>query len=434
MARKKSTGNRRTGSGRKPAPESQQEIGGGYSLETQIAPQSPAPQGRSRAGGARSGPAGGGAPQVLSYRHADKRKNNPEVGMVRPENDPDDHEERWCYDPHIAPKLQFDFGRAQVEKLIDDALASGDDATMRAALEELKRYSAPYLNWTGKAERTTFDVETVSLHVHERIDPASILSAIRKNMKNPSPSGRGEGVRAAASQYAYQPDLFAAPFENLPLRDAIDFYRHERGWANRLIAGDSLLVMNSLLQKESLAGQVQMIYIDPPYGIKYGSNFQPFVNKRDVKDRKDEDLTQEPEMIKAFRDTWELGIHSYLTYLRDRLLLTKELLHESGSVFVQISDENLHHVRELISEIFGEENFVSVINFRKKTMPLGANFLEGMEDYLVWYAKDKSKAKYRQIYVKQNVEGDFHWSNYQTPEGKIISMTAEQPEGVNPFV
>jgi len=116
----------------------------------------------------------------------------------------------------------------------------------------------------------------------------------------------------------------------LPLREAVDFYKHERGWSNRLIAGDSLLVMNSLIQKESMAGQVQMVYVDPPYGIKYGSNFQPFVGKRDVKDHKDEDLTQEPEMIKAFRDTWELDIHSYLTYLRDRLLLAKELLHESA--------------------------------------------------------------------------------------------------------
>jgi len=427
MAKKKAK-SRRSGSGTGTAGRNSAED---FSLETQSVPERGTlamPRGvKPRAGaGTATRARAGEDPQVLSYRHSDKRKNNPEVGMVKPENDPDEPHSVWKYDPHIDPALQFDIGRSQIEKLIDDALGSGDEGTMRAALQELKRLQQPYLNWTGKAERTSFEFDTVSLHVHERIDPASILSAIRKSMKNPSPSGRGAGVRAAASQYAHQPDLFAAPFENLPLRDAIDFYKHERGWANRLIAGDSLLVMNSLIQKESMAGQVQMIYIDPPYGIKYGSNFQPFVNKRDVKDRKDEDLTQEPEMIKAFRDTWELGIHSYLTYLRDRLLLAKELLHESGSVFVQISDENLHHVRELISEIFGETNFISVINFRKKTMPLGANFLEGMEDYLVWYAKDKSKAKYRQIYVKQNVEGDFHWSNYQTPEGKIVSMTAEQ--------
>jgi len=327
----------------------------------------------------------GGTPEVLSYRHSDKRKNNPEVGMVKPENDPDDHQERWCYDPHIDPALQFDFGRAQVEKLIDDALASGDVATMRTALEELKRYSAPYLNWTGKAERTTFDVDTVSLHVHERIDPASILAAIRKKLHE----GKGKGA-----EKAMQPDLFAAPFENLPLRDAIDFYKHERGWANRLIAGDSLLVMNSLLQKESMAGQVQMIYIDPPYGIKYGSNFQPFVNKRDVKDRKDEDLTQEPEMIKAFRDTWELGIHSYLTYLRDRLLLAKELLHESGSVFVQISDENAHLVRNILDDVFGAENFGAQIYFQTTT-GRQSSLIDRVGNYVVWYCKKAEIAKFR---------------------------------------
>src|SRR5437867_5530374 len=154
-----------------------------------------------------------------------------------------------------------------------------------------------------------------------------------------------------------QTSLFELPSENPPLRDAIDFYKHAHNWSNRLIAGDSLLVMNSLVEKEGMAGQVQMIYVDPPYGIKYGSNFQPFVNKRDVRDGKDEDLSAEPEMVKAFRDTWELGIHSYLSYLRDRLLLARELLHESGSVFVQISDANVHHVREICDEIFCSNNF-----------------------------------------------------------------------------
>jgi adenine-specific DNA-methyltransferase len=148
-----------------------------------------------------------------------------------------------------------------------------------------------------------------------------------------------------------------------PLREAIEFYQHPHGWSNRLVAGDSLLVMNSLLEKEGMADKVQMIYLDPPYGIKYGSNFQPFVNKREVKDGKDEDLTAEPEMIKAFRDTWELGIHSYLTYLRDRLSLARELLHESGSVFVQISDENVHLVRCLMDEVFGVKNFCGAINY-----------------------------------------------------------------------
>src|SRR2546430_6722862 len=150
---------------------------------------------------------------------------------------------------------------------------------------------------------------------------------------------------------------------NPPLREAIMFYKHRHNWTNRLIAGDSLLVMNSLIDKETLAGQVQMFYFDPPYGIRYGSNFQPFVNRRDVKDGKDEDLTQEPEMIRAFRDTWELGIHSYLTYLRDRLLLARELLHETGSCFVQINNENLHYVRALMNEVFESANYLATISF-----------------------------------------------------------------------
>jgi adenine-specific DNA-methyltransferase len=314
------------------------------------------------------------AAQIISYRHADKRKNNPEVGIVTPTTDPEAGKTRWAYDPHIDPALQFDPSRATLEKLIDDALTSGDQSEMAAALKELKRQQSPYLNWTGKAERTSFDIDSVSLHVHERVDPASILAAVRKVMKG---EGKVKGISPTI-----QPGLFDAPFENVPLREAIDFYRHERGWANRLVSGDSLLVMNSLLQKESMAGKVQMIYIDPPYGIKYGSNFQPFTNKRDVTDRKDEDLTQEPEMIKAFRDTWELGIHSYLTYLRDRLLLTKELLHESGSIFVQISDSNVHIVRNLIDEIFGADNFVSQINFRTAMTKPGGK-INNVFDYIL---------------------------------------------------
>lgn len=336
--------------------------------------------------------------KVIAYQHDQKRRNNPDVGVVTPETDPDQPRTTWAYDPHIDPALQFDMGRAQIEQLIDDALASGDDATMRAALEQLKRQAAPYLNWTGKAERTSFEVDTVSLHVHERIDPASILAVVRKRLQKDKGEHGGTG------------DMFRAWFEEpLPYREAIEFYKHDRGWANRLVAGDSLLVMNSLLQKEGMAGQVQMIYIDPPYGIKYGSNFQPFVNKRDVKDRKDEDLTQEPEMIKAFRDTWELGIHSYLTYLRDRLLLAKELLHESGSVFVQISDENLHHTQELLAEVFGADNLVSVITVRKtgsvSSPDARLNSLATIGDFIVWFAKDKTSLKYRQIFSDKGETG-----------------------------
>lgn len=310
--------------------------------------------------------------------------------MVDPDTDPVQPKTKWAYDPHVDPALQFDIGRAQVEQLIDDALASGDPEVMRRALEQLKRQAEPYLNWTGKAERTSFEVDTVSLHVHERIDPASILNAVRKRLK-------GEN----AAKPKMQLGLFSAPFENLPLRDAIDFYKHDKGWSNRLIAGDSLLVMNSLLQKEGMAGQVQMIYLDPPYGIKYGSNFQPFTNKREVKDRSDADLTQEPEMIKAFRDTWELGLHSYLAYLRDRLLLSHDLLHESGSVFVQISDENSHHVRELLDDVFEASNFVSQIAYSTTTGTADA-LLSAEHDHLLWYAKKKSALKYRALWYGKN--------------------------------
>ncbi|HEV1994094.1 MAG TPA: DNA methyltransferase [Candidatus Acidoferrum sp.] len=206
----------------------------------------------------------------------------------------------------------------------------------------------------------------------------------------------------------------------------MDFYRHAHGWTNRLIAGDSLLVMNSLLEKEGLAGQVQMVYIDPPYGIRYGSNFQPFVNRRDVKDGKDEDLTQEPEMVRAFRDTWELGIHSYLTYLRDRLLLARDLLHESGSCFVQISDENVHFVRCLMDDIFGSANFMGLI-FVSKTSGFGQTLsIASVGDYLVWYSKGKELCKYRQLYVDKKEDSpqakDYRFALLANGQSRALSL------------
>ncbi len=197
----------------------------------------------------------------------------------------------------------------------------------------------------------------------------------------------------------------------MPLFKAVEFYKHRNNWSNRLIAGDSLLVMNSLLVKEGMAGGVQMIYFDPPYGIKYGSNFQPFVNKRDVKDGRDEDLTAEPETLKAFRDTWELGIHSYLTYLRDRLLLARELLHESGSIFVQISDENVHLVRNLMDEVFGAENFVSLVTFQKTSgagsPSLSTQVLASVSDYLLWYTRNRQQIKYRQLFIPKHYDENY---------------------------
>ena len=399
--------------------------GDDFELQQEVAPPQSAP-GKSASKPivkrAAAASASSGAPEVISYRHADKRTNNPQVGLVNEASDPPQPKTTWAYDPHLDPALQFDVGRAGVEKLIDDALASGSEATMRAALESLRKQSSPYLAWTGKAERTSFEVDTVSLHVHERIDPASILAAVRKHLKD---------TKAGKAPPAAQMGLFSAPFEDVPLRDAIDFYKHERGWSNRLVAGDSLLVMNSLLQKEGMAGRVQMIYIDPPYGIKYGSNFQPFVGKRDVKDRSDADLTQEPEMIKAFRDTWELGIHSYLTYLRDRLLLARELLSETGSVFVQIGDENVHLVRNLMDEIVGEAHFVSIIAM-KKTGGQSSSGLAGVCDYLVWYARDKAKLKYRALFSEKEPgeEGakQYNWAEFANGRRRSLT-TAEVADG-----
>lgn len=253
---------------------------------------------------------------------------------------------------------------------------------------------------------------TVSLHVHERIDPYTIIKAVRKK------NGNGQAV---------QPSLFERPEERLPLREEIDFYKHPHGWSNRLIAGDSLLVMNSLLEKEGMAGQVQMVYIDPPYGIKYGSNFQPFVNKREVKDGKDEDLTQEPEMIRAFRDTWQLGIHSYLSYLRDRLLLSHNLLNESGSCFVQISQENLHLVQDLMDEVFGGQNCVAVIPFAK-TAGQADKYLASVCDFIVWYAKSLPQLKYRQLYVDKipGLQGATKYDYVELPTGERRRLTPEE--------
>ena len=307
--------------------------------------------------------------QVENYAHEDKeRVNNPPVGLVTPDTDPDTGTQTYEHDPHIDP----------------------------------------YLSWAGKAEHTSFEVPTVSLHVHERIDSRTIIEAARKR-----------------DDAEPQMSLFQAPEENPPLRDAIEFYKHRHNWSNRLIAGDSLLVMNSLLEKEGLGGQVQMVFIDPPYGIRYGSNFQPFVNKRDVKDNKDEDLTQEPETIRAFRDTWELGIHSYLTYLQNRLALTRELLTDSGSCFVQIGDENVHIVRCLLDEVFGVDNFISLITFTT-SVPLGSTYVPGITNYLLWYGKNKKFTKFRRIYLDKTTGGGTAYSSVELPDHTRRSMTAQE--------
>jgi len=201
-----------------------------------------------------------------------------------------------------------------------------------------------------------------------------------------------------------QAELFS-DFNGIKFEDLIDFYRHKDGvnWSNRMILGDSLLVMTSLAEKEGLKGKVQMIYLDPPYGIKFGSNWQVSTRKRDVKDGKAEDLTRQPEQIRAFRDTWQLGIHSYLAYLRDRLVVARELLTESGSIFVQIGDENVHLVRNSLDEVFGSENFVSLISFVTTTSQT-SDYVPCVTDFVLWYAKDRKQVKFRELFVEKNIE------------------------------
>ena len=308
--------------------------------------------------------------QVGDYRHDEaRRKNNPPSGIAPTYEVRERQVKNYTYDPHLDPQLQ----------------------------------------WAGKAEHTSVELDVVSLHIHERISTRAILDAVRR----PEP---------------VQLSLFGET--PLPADKQIEFYQHEVGWVNRLILGDSLLVMNSLLVKEGMAGKVQMIYVDPPYGIKYASNFQPRVDRRDVKD-KDEDLTHEPEQIKAYRDTWKLGIHSYLTYLRDRFLLARELLTESGSIFVQINDENLHLVRSLLDEVFGRENFVAIVTFAKTSGFGDTTTLSTVSDYLLWYAKDKSQIKYRQLYASKGLGSELaeEYKYVESEDGNIRrTMTREEFE------
>ena len=243
----------------------------------------------------------------------------------------------------------------------------------------------PQLVWKGKDEQdaSPLGIHAVPIYAQEHIQPEAIIQMLRKKTK--ADSGQAE--------------LLFEEFSGLELEERVEFYQHEQNWNNRLILGDSLLVMNSLSEKEALKNQVQTIYFDPPYGIKFGSNWQVSTRKPNVGDTKTEDVTRQPEQIRAFRDTWELGIHSYLAYLRDRLTVARELLTDSGSIFLQISDENVHLVRCLMDEVFGSENFVSTITWARANMT-SATGLASISDYLLWYAKDKEQMKYNQLWME----------------------------------
>ncbi|MCA3240709.1 MAG: site-specific DNA-methyltransferase [Rubrivivax sp.] len=341
---------------------------------------------------------------------------------------------RYAYDPSLAPTMQWDAGNparergealiarieeaaARLTRLAADAEPAERErlaAELRDASAALKALSRPFLEWAGKAERLSFEVPTLPLFIHERLSTQAILESLK----------------------GYTGGQMALDFGGHPDRDLAEqllkAYEYPNGWFNRMILGDSLVVMNSLLQYEHMAGQVQMIYIDPPYGVKFGSNFQPFVRKRDVSHGADEDLTREPEMVKAYRDTWELGLHSYLTYLRDRLLVSRELLTDSGSVFVQISDENLHHVREVMDEVFGAENFCSQIIFRKTTGK-GSGLLDNTYDSLLWFAKDRARVKYNELYEPRTHLEDDNLRFIELPDGSRRRMSSGEASGGMPL-
>lgn len=336
--------------------------------------------------------------------------------------------QRYRFDSSLSPALDWDgqnSTREQGEELVRQILDAGSLPDAKAAAVKLKALTKPFLNWSGKAERLSFDTPTLPLFVHERLSTQAIITTLTGHKKD---------------KHMSMFDLFSDPQRSVA-EQVLKAYEHRDQWVNRMVLGDALVVMNSLLHYEGMGGQVQTIYMDPPYGVKFGSNFQPFVRKRDVSHGDDEDMTREPEMVQAYRDTWELGLHSYLTYLRDRLLLARDLLAPSGSVFVQISDDNLHHVRELMDEVFGAENFVSQITF-EKTTGATAVLLAGTADYILWYAKDKERVKFRQIFMSKLAggEGGERYDQVELRDGSRRPAAAEEkanpsllPSGARPY-
>ena len=323
------------------------------------------------------------------HRHADAtRKNLPPAGGDAQQEVGREKKIVYKFDPHRSPELRFNGQIGRLKELLAKATVEKLSPTEAAEFTKLIESEQPWLEWAGKQENPTFSVDPVALHIHERVSAEAILRAIRR-----------EDI---------QRDMFLS--DQLSPKEAKAYYKHDETWTNRLILGDSLQVMTSLAKRENLAGKVQMIYIDPPYGIKFSSNWQNEVGDRTVRD-KDEDLSREPEMIRAYRDTWALGVHSYLHYLKQRLLVARELLSETGSVFVQISDENVHRVRIILDEIFGSENFCGEVIF-VKSAGLSQSLLPNCFDILIWYAKDIRNVKFRQVYSEKTVE-DGSAENYK---------------------
>jgi adenine-specific DNA-methyltransferase len=313
---------------------------------------------------------------VEDYEHKDStRVNNPPAGLAHLDRE-ETPVRTLAYDPHLDPQLV----------------------------------------WAGKIERSEVDVPAPSVHVHEELSAQKIVGSVRR-------------------QRLQQP-LFDV--DKLDPDQAVEFYKHELDWSNRMVLGDSLMVMTSLLERERLGGQVQTVFLDPPYGVKYNSNFQPTIGNRNVTDGKDEDLTREPEMIQAYRDTWELGVHSYLTYLRDRLTVARELLSDSGSLFIQIGEENVHRARLICDEVFGDANFCSQITFVTTSSagsPGEQKVIPAVCNYILWYAKDRDQLKYHQLYLPKaqgkSTESAYSWLDL--PGGVRRRMSPGERAGTDPL-
>jgi adenine-specific DNA-methyltransferase len=286
---------------------------------------------------------------------------------------------------------------------LQSVVSESDRSPLHIAYERRNRDLDPQLVWRGKDEQDWSDLVVTAppLYIQEKVHPKVLIDDLLRASKANEAQSDGE-----------QLDLFA-DFNGIPEgADKTEFYQHEQNWSNRMILGDSLQVMASLAEREGLRGQVQCIYLDPPYGIKFNSNFQWSTTSRDVKDGKVDQITREPEQVRAFRDTWRDGVHSYLTYLRDRLTVARDLLTESGSIFVQIGDENVHRVRAVMDEVFGEDNCVALIQF-KKTGGFDSGAIASICDYVVWYARAKRALKYRGLYDSK-VHGEGSGERYKS--------------------
>jgi len=290
---------------------------------------------------------------------------------------------------------------------------------IRVAYERRNRDLDPQLVWRGKDEQDWSDlvIHAPPLYIQEKIHPKVLVDDLLARTK--------ADKKAAEAQI----DLFA-DFNGVPEgADKTEFYQHDQHWSNRMILGDSLQVMASLAEREGLRGKVQCIYFDPPYGIKFNSNFQWSTTSRDVKDGNAAHITREPEMVKAFRDTWRDGIQSYLTYLRDRLTVARDLLNDSGSIFVQIGDENVHRVRSVMDEVFGDANHVATIAF-KTSIGMGSQFIDRVYDHVIWFAKSADSAKYRPLYLalQRGEKGATRYNYASFPDGSFRSLSAEERE------